>query len=318
MRDNFTPGTFKEGDEFYIECTVAAKSQVYVKNAFIRKKNAGNLIVDGAITAQKIAANSIEGDRIKANSLDAAKIRAFSIQTENLNVLARRIIDPFVEGTKEGWTAGGTVTGLGRALLLTTPNHNFLSNVFEALPNDVYEFKFGLQSLSALSGSLGLYIGLTSGQPFNVYQYNFTSKTWVLSASNNTNAYFVHNYITAARKYFKTYILGSNVDIADAGAPSYTDTAYAVCSLKLTGAYTSCRIRSGYNSGQPANTSWYLIQPQVYKIGEGKIVANQILVNDLMAVSSVFGKIRNKMRQEYDFTNAKPNLYIKNYGNKYP
>ena len=45
--------------------TTSTKAQIYIKNASVRKKNGGNLIVDGTITAAKIAASTITSDKLK-------------------------------------------------------------------------------------------------------------------------------------------------------------------------------------------------------------------------------------------------------------
>lgn len=50
------------------------KSQIYIKKLVIRRKNGGELIVDGAITADKIAANAVTSDKIAANAVTVGKI----------------------------------------------------------------------------------------------------------------------------------------------------------------------------------------------------------------------------------------------------
>jgi hypothetical protein len=155
-------------------------------------------------------------------AIGTAQIRPGAVTMENLNVLAKNVVNPFTDGTKEGWAGGGAVVnidGPGNVLRLPYPNHSFASSPFTVLPDDLYVFKFGLESLTGLTGYLGLYIGLTRNRAFAVYQYNFSQKKWGLISSANTNVYFLHTYITAARKYYTTYILGSRAAIAQVPAP---------------------------------------------------------------------------------------------------
>jgi hypothetical protein len=284
------------------------KVQTYFKNVIIRKKNAGEMIIDGAVKTNHMEAGSIHGNRIAAGTLTANEIAANTVKAVNLNVLAKNVVNPFVDGTTEGWVTDGTivnVSGLGPVLKLAkAAGMNFQSNVFEVLPDDIYMFKFGLESLTALTEYLGLFIGLTVGQIFNSYLYDFTGKKWISNGSTS-NAYFVLNYITKARKYYTTYILGSRVDMSQIAAgscpvppPRVTDTAYTVFCLQLTGAATTCRIRSGYNGGQPADAAWYLIQPHVYLMGEGEVIAQNIKTSSLAAISANLGLITGGALQQ--------------------
>jgi hypothetical protein len=277
--------------------TTASKGQVYFRKIIVRKKNAGEMIVDGAVKANHIEAEAVITEKIKAGAVTGEKIEAGTIHAENLNVTARNIVNPFTEGTAEGWQTNGTVVnveGLGYVLKLSQASgKDFLSDPFTVLPEDIYTFEFGLESLIELSSIyLGLYIGLTVGQLFNIRIYNFNDKEWS-GATTTENAYFVYEFISQSRKYFTTYILGSQVDIRDVPAPLYTDNAYGIVCIQLTGNDTTCRIRSGYNSGQPADAAWYLIRPQVYRIGASKVIAENILVRDLSAISGTFGKIKD-------------------------
>jgi hypothetical protein len=218
---------------------------------------------------------------------------AFSIRSGVLE--QPHVINSSADGTGEGWDTDGAVinaAGLGNVLKLSQESgKNFYSNVFTVLPDDIYVFKFGLESPVGLAFGLGLHIGLTLGQPFHCYQYDFFNKKWSLAGSANTNAYFLYDYRTAGRKYYTTYILGSHVDISSAPAPVYTDEAYLIYCLQLTGTDTACRIRSGYNLGHPIDAAWYLIRPQVYRTDGGKVTAENIAARDLSAISALLGRI---------------------------
>jgi hypothetical protein len=270
------------------------KQQVYFKNVIIRKKNAGEMIIDGSITASKIKAGAVETDKLAAKAVTGDKIDANTVNAENLNVLAKNVINPFVDGTKEGWTTGSTVVdvdGLGYVLKPSEAlGKDFQSNGFTVLPDDIYRFTFGVESLVELEEAQGLYIGLSRGQVFDVFEYSFTDSKW-LPFSTTNDAYFLWSYRAAARKYYTTYILGSRVNISDVPAPIVTDTDYRIFCLQLTGTDTTCRIRSGYNDGQPPDAAWYFIQPQVYRIGSSKITAENIITRALSAVSASMGRV---------------------------
>jgi hypothetical protein len=276
--------------------SVLYRSEWSAEAAALAKGTGPQDVVAAAIGEAQLKDAAVTNVKIEDGSIVASdKVKANSISTENLNVLAKNLINPFVDGTSEGWTTNGTVVNvddLGYVLKLSQASgKDFLSNVFTVLPDDIYVFKFGLESLTELSGSLGLYIGLTQGQIFDRYSYHFTDKRWVLFTSGSTNAYFVDNYTTKARKYYTTYILGSRVALSDVPAPGYTDEAYTIRCHRLTGTKTSCRIRSGHNTGQPSDAAWYLIQPQVYRAGSSKLVAENIIAENLSGISANLGRV---------------------------
>lgn len=60
------------------------KIQIYVKNISVHKRNKGNLIVDGAITASKIASGSITTDKLAAQAVTAAKINVKDLFAQDI------------------------------------------------------------------------------------------------------------------------------------------------------------------------------------------------------------------------------------------
>ena len=101
----------------------------------------------------------------------------------------------------------------------------------------------------------------------------------------------MYDYGSSTKRFFKTYILGYNIDITTVPSPQSTDESYSVYCLKLSSGKTQTRIRSGYNP-ITTPTFWYLFSPQVYQVGAGKIVAQQIDVKNLSAMSSKLGEIQ--------------------------
>lgn len=61
---------------------------VKLRNVRVLRMTAGELIVDGAITATKIAANAIEADKLAANSVTSDKILAGSIKAQHIEAKA--------------------------------------------------------------------------------------------------------------------------------------------------------------------------------------------------------------------------------------
>ena len=62
----------------------STKAQMYVKNISLHKRNKGNLIVDGAITASKIASGSITTDKLAAQAVTAAKINVKDLFAQDI------------------------------------------------------------------------------------------------------------------------------------------------------------------------------------------------------------------------------------------
>ena len=259
-------------------------------------------IVAGAIGESQLANSSVTADKIPDGTITGEKLVAKTITTENLSVLAFNKVNSFMDGTKEGWNTAGVIVDdeeLGIPVLELSAPPSFTTNKFEVLPDAIYEVKFGLQCPNYTTGS-GLYFGINISGRTKRYIYDFSEKKWVYNAER-TNLYFVDDYRDKTKKFFTTYLLGYNADISDCPAPLYTDETYTVCALQLTGTDTQTYLQSGYNA-TTAGTKWRIITPQVYQIGSGKIVANQVLCNDLTAIAGKFGYIDTE-RIELNATN---------------
>lgn len=81
----------------------STKAQMYVKNISLHKRNKGNLIVDGAITASKIASGSITTDKLAAQAVTAAKINVKDLFAQDITAT----------GTIRGVTLQGTKGEIG-------------------------------------------------------------------------------------------------------------------------------------------------------------------------------------------------------------
>ena len=114
-----TSGTFTVGvgaSTIGIEAVhVGGTGNVFFDDATLMRKNGAELIVDGAITTNKLVANAVTADKIAALSVSAEKIQAGAITAQKLAVGAVRAenilvapkglnIDPSFATTFTGWT----------------------------------------------------------------------------------------------------------------------------------------------------------------------------------------------------------------------
>ena len=77
------------------------KIQIYAKNISLHKRNKGNLIVDGAITASKIASGSITTDKLAAQAVTAAKINVKDLFAQDITATGT-IRGVTLQGAKRG------------------------------------------------------------------------------------------------------------------------------------------------------------------------------------------------------------------------
>ncbi len=226
------------------------------------------------------------------NAIGTAQLQPGAVTMENLNVLAKNIINPCIDGTKDGWEADhGTVildTDIGMYVLEISGGSYFKSNAFDVLPDSMYEVKFGLVAKSDNSGS-GLYLGLGPAASYLVYRFDWQNNAWV-PAGTLATPYFIENFTHSEKKYYKTYILGNRIDITSVPAPHAMDSSYDVFCIQVTDTTASIFIKGDFTSYDPDNR-WYLITPQVYRIGDGKIIAENIQTRDLSAISANLGKV---------------------------
>ena len=263
-------------------------------------------ITNDAVTTAKIAANAVTTAKLNAGAVTAEKISADMVTARKLNVIATNLVNSIINDTVNadaiGWSGLKAVTDsttgfvIGQCKSNTAPALN--SNEFTVLPDAVYEVKFGIEVSNYSSGS-GLYIGLNGNQSLIQYKWDSSKKQWFY-VGKGTNKYFLQNYTTNGRKYFTTYILGTNVGTGtgtstsvpaqNIPAPVMTDNSYTIYALQLTGSLKATFIRSGYNtvSGSPV---WRFITPQVYERNSSSITAEDIKTAKLAAISANLGDV---------------------------
>ncbi|MDR1073023.1 MAG: hypothetical protein LBL45_05030, partial [Treponema sp.] len=78
--------------------------------------------------------------------------------------------------------------------------------------------------------------------------------------------------------HFTTYVIGENVDIKDVPAPKSSREATPRC-VRLKGASQSL-----YLDEDSANDyGWLVVRPQMHRIGDSRITAEQLVVRDAVA-----------------------------------
>lgn len=264
-------------------------------------------IVAGAIGEAQLANSSVTADKIPDKTITGDKLVAKTITAENLSVLAFNKVNSFVDGTDEGWKY---VNGSGSFKIIsddelglhvcevssTNGTGELQTNKFEVLPDAIYELKIGIKSTNTVSTPFGVYLSIHTVESGKSFKWDFDEKKWVSGISSGVLC-FVSNITKFDTRFFTTYILGSNADINDCPAPLYTDETYAIYAIKLNVNEIALRIPI-----RSSGTKWRIITPQVYQIGSGKIVANQVLCNDLTAIAGKFGYIDTE-RIELNATN---------------
>ena len=102
------------------------KIQIYAKNISLHKRNKGNLIVDGAITASKIASGSITTDKLAAQAVTAAKINVKDLFAQDITAT----------GTIRGVTLQGSKGEIGGFRINST-------RLYSVDSSDTYAAYFG-------------------------------------------------------------------------------------------------------------------------------------------------------------------------------
>ena len=106
-------------------------------------------LANKAVTNRTIDDLAVDTDQLAIGAVVADRIASRTITAEQLSVVARNKVNSFIHESDglTGWTTGGEIVTVGseRALKLTPPNHNFLSDPFDVQPDELLEFSFGLQ-----------------------------------------------------------------------------------------------------------------------------------------------------------------------------
>lgn len=189
------------------------------------------------------------------------------------------LVNNFAEtNTLTDWTftsptiSNGIVTTTGTGPAIT-------SKTFTVNPNDIIVVKFTLSmpTPSTSTSGQGLYLGTQSNANTNRYLYNFNTHTWgqaQSNASSSWNTYFLNGYNSTESVTIQSYILGSNVNIANVpDAYCSLSSILSTNAIQLTSG-TTTNIRSGYNSG---NTTMViqLSNFEIYNLKEKGVIQEE-------------------------------------------
>lgn len=103
----------------------SSKKQIYVREVKFIRKSAGNLIVDGAITAGKLSANAVTADKINAGAVTTAKIAAGAVTAATIAssaITADKIAASAVTTDKLSVGNGGNLYAMGYDTFENIPN----------------------------------------------------------------------------------------------------------------------------------------------------------------------------------------------------
>lgn len=307
-----------ENTSYYVRVRAVTHTNTDNNSAFcesimvVAKASGVKDIVNSAVTTAKLANEAVTGDKISADTITARK----------LNVVATNLVNPIINDTPSDssvtravsrWSGLKAISDPATGFVIGERTGNISSDAFTILPDAVYEFKFGIECSNYASGS-GLYIGLDASQSLKAYKWNATKKQWFY-VSTETNQYFLKDYKNNSRKYFTTYILGSNVQTGtgtsttvpaqNIPAPVMTDNTYEIQALQLTGTLRETFIRSGNNtiSGSPV---WKIITPQIYERNSSAVTAEDIKTQNLSAINANLGDVATGSLSSATNSDGKP------------
>lgn len=162
-----------------------SSSQVYAKNIIIRKKDGGELIVDGSITANKIAAGTITGDKLNISDVIsvgsiATQEDVNSIQVGGRNLIVNTFIPVATPTDSRPHLLGSTIGCTGRGTC-TTAEHGLRFTINTDNVGNWQYFRFGSSNTSSVNSHL---MGLEPGE---TYTYSFDIEYKLLSGRSETS-----------------------------------------------------------------------------------------------------------------------------------
>ncbi|SEH22521.1 carbohydrate binding domain-containing protein [Rhizobium sp. NFR12] len=312
------------------DVTATSGASVRVANVFLRRANNAELIVDGAISADKIAANAITTAKIQAGAVSADQVAANAITAKHLVITdLQNLIQngAFASGDAASWSAPAAGYGVrARGSQGSTANVNMPapfagyvaagSGSFRWYPNAgvTIECKEGDEFFFTIDVAISGTVNDTAAQfrPLAVYADGTT-------ANNN-------NFWTGLSTVWKTF---TYVWVAPAGAVGFKPsiqfnanpdgyilfTNFAVrrrntAELIVNGAIIADKIAANavttakINAGAVTATEIASNAITAVKIAAGAVTADKIAANSVTADKIVANSITSKQLYLTDFSNV--------------
>ena len=208
-------GTVKWNENFRVKMAPrfwninsGAGTDTYFGAIVLRRRNTGMLLVDGSISADKVAANAITTDKLAANSVNASKILAGSVSAAAIAANAvtakhlfigdtSNIVDNgWSQGTLDGWQIDGLqnfyVNGGGSWAgwcLQSNARDQAYSDIFAVTPGEVYYMEawvYNTHSAIAVLYAIGSDNTSSVANKFEVVTTTAVKNNWVKIAGQYT------------------------------------------------------------------------------------------------------------------------------------
>lgn len=223
-------GTVKWNENFRVKMAPrfwninsGAKTETYFGAIVLRRRNTGMMLVDGSISADKVAANAITTDKLAANSVTASKILAGSVSAAAIAANAvtakhlfigdtSNIVDNgWSEGTLDGWQLDGaqdyylssTEGDASGWVYRSNARDQAFSNIFAVTPGEVYYMEAWVYNTHAASASLyAVGYANTASVPhrYDTFASTNTKNSWVKLAAQ----YIVPSGVRALKMLLQT------------------------------------------------------------------------------------------------------------------
>ncbi|BCO16126.1 tail fiber domain-containing protein_gp073 [Bacillus phage vB_BceM_WH1] len=259
----------------------------YFTNVEVRRKNGGELIVDGSIKTTHIAVNAINATHIQSNAINASHIQSGTITTNELSVLAKDLVNNFSNtGTLEGYSLGngGTMSLVndpkgqyGKVLKMTTGSDlQIYSSLFEVNTSKTYRVKVSAY-MPNTTPTARIYFGVmaynANKQAIGMKWFNYSNRNFE-GGFGSTNPYFLVG--AAGAKYdnwrdMESLLLpATSTDPDLIGRGLNTDTAYA---MHPDTRYVAIRFFHHYSNTATIDSYW--AHPSVTDVDSGIFTFDQ-------------------------------------------